>query len=327
MSPQLKKKKKSKKGLIILLSILLFLAVVAGIIFIYASPAKRMQRQIDLGARYLSEQEYDQAIAAYEAALEIDPKSADAYIGLMQAYSEKGDPEGVRDSYERAKEALSEEQMIIVTNSYSKQLLELLQLLSANGDMLGVQRISELLEMIENTLNVNINEGDTNHIIDNESSTDSSGFDETDPSEADSNESTTNETGTNQTDTNATDINEDFIVGDSAPVENNDDDEEGDQGIREEAEPAGPDYEDISVYGIRNGTYLSTDGFYQEFRFFGDNGIVMSAFGIEAEGTYEIRDGKIIVSYVFLGHQVWKPSFSTDGDSIWIAGTEFLWIE
>ena len=81
---------------------------------------------------------------------------------------------------------------------------------------------------------------------------------------------------------------------------------------------------DISAYGIVNGTYLSTDGFFQEFTFYGENGVILSAFGISAEGTYEISNGKIIVHYEFLGSQVWSPTFSMSGDSIYIAGTEFV---
>ena len=81
---------------------------------------------------------------------------------------------------------------------------------------------------------------------------------------------------------------------------------------------------DISAYGIVNGTYLSTDGFFQEFTFYGENGVILSAFGISAEGTYEISNGKIIVNYEFLGSQVWSPTFSMSGDSIYIAGTEFV---
>ena len=44
------------------------------------------QEQYDLGVRYLSEGNYEEAIIAFTAAIEIDPKQADAYIGRGDAY-------------------------------------------------------------------------------------------------------------------------------------------------------------------------------------------------------------------------------------------------
>ena len=49
------------------------------------------QEQYDLGTRYLSEGNYREAIIAFQAAIEIDPKQADAYIGLANAYLALGD--------------------------------------------------------------------------------------------------------------------------------------------------------------------------------------------------------------------------------------------
>jgi len=40
------------------------------------------QEQYDLGVRYLNEGKYEEAVIAFHAAIEIDPKQADAYIGL-----------------------------------------------------------------------------------------------------------------------------------------------------------------------------------------------------------------------------------------------------
>ena len=75
---------------------------------------------------------------------------------------------------------------------------------------------------------------------------------------------------------------------------------------------------------VPSGEYYSTDGFNQVFTFHDDGTITMSAFGINADGTYTIGDGTITIRYNFLGDQVWSPSFSMSGNSIWIAGTEFV---
>ena len=55
--------------------------------------APTWQEQYDLGVRYLSEGNYEEAIIAFNAAIEIDPKRAEAYIGLADAYELTGNVE------------------------------------------------------------------------------------------------------------------------------------------------------------------------------------------------------------------------------------------
>jgi len=71
------------------------------------------------------------------------------------------------------------------------------------------------------------------------------------------------------------------------------------------------------------GMYTSQDVFAQTFIFEGDN-VTMSAFGLSAAGSYEIKDGKIRIRYSLFGQdEVWEQSFYRDGDTIYIGGTEF----
>lgn len=51
------------------------------------------QEQYDLGVRYLSEGNYREAIIAFTAAIEIDPKQAQAYVGRGDAYIGSGETE------------------------------------------------------------------------------------------------------------------------------------------------------------------------------------------------------------------------------------------
>lgn len=51
------------------------------------------QEQYDLGVRYLSEGNYEEAIIAFTAAIEIDPKQAPAYVGRGDAYVLSGETE------------------------------------------------------------------------------------------------------------------------------------------------------------------------------------------------------------------------------------------
>lgn len=52
-----------------------------------SSTAPIWQEQYDLGLRYLSEGSYEEAIIAFTAAIEIDPKQAPAYVGRGDAYT------------------------------------------------------------------------------------------------------------------------------------------------------------------------------------------------------------------------------------------------
>lgn len=74
-----------------------------------------------------------------------------------------------------------------------------------------------------------------------------------------------------------------------------------------------------------NGTYKSQGLIAQTFTFRNDGSVTMSAFGINASGTYEIQGSSIIISYSLFGttHD-WKQPFEKKGSSIYISGTEFV---
>lgn len=56
--------------------------------------ASTWQEQYDLGVRYLSEGNYEEAIIAFTAAIEIDPKRPESYLALANTYEAMGDMEG-----------------------------------------------------------------------------------------------------------------------------------------------------------------------------------------------------------------------------------------
>ena len=49
------------------------------------------QKHYDLGMKYLSDGNYEEAIIEFEAAIEIDDKNPDTYIGLAEVYIQQGD--------------------------------------------------------------------------------------------------------------------------------------------------------------------------------------------------------------------------------------------
>ena len=72
-----------------------------------------------------------------------------------------------------------------------------------------------------------------------------------------------------------------------------------------------------------DGTYHSQGLISQSFTFDGDQ-VTMSAFGINASGTYRIDGGQIIITYILFGQEyTWEQSFSQSGKVINIGGTEF----
>lgn len=96
-------KKKLRKPLIIGASIAAAIVVLLGGAFIALGGTTGIQahHQVSLGNRYLDDMEYEQAIAAYEAAIEIDPSMPDPYIGLAKTYM-------AMEEYDEAIEILEE---------------------------------------------------------------------------------------------------------------------------------------------------------------------------------------------------------------------------
>ncbi|MBD5461056.1 MAG: tetratricopeptide repeat protein [Lachnospiraceae bacterium] len=80
--------------------VLAFLIAVLVGVGIYNAPGNRMTRLLNLGDKYLTAQEYEQAVAAYSRAIEIDPKDTDAYLGLADAYQRMGDMQAAYETLE-----------------------------------------------------------------------------------------------------------------------------------------------------------------------------------------------------------------------------------
>ena len=94
-----------KKKLVVpvIISIIAVLVIVAVVVVVFkissSGKDRKLQEQLELGEKYISELDYEQAIVAYEVAIEIDPMSVDAYLGLADAYVKQG-------MYEKAIEVL-----------------------------------------------------------------------------------------------------------------------------------------------------------------------------------------------------------------------------
>ena len=69
------------------------------------------QEQYDLGMKYLSEGSYPEAIIAFTAAIEIDAKRPEAYVGLADVYIEQGDWESAKKVLISGYEATEDEKI------------------------------------------------------------------------------------------------------------------------------------------------------------------------------------------------------------------------
>ena len=71
--------------------VILALLVIFSAVFIKLLRQKRMEsqymEQLELGNRYLTEQNYEEAVMAFSRVIEIDPKQAEGYLKLAEAYS------------------------------------------------------------------------------------------------------------------------------------------------------------------------------------------------------------------------------------------------
>lgn len=66
------------------------------------------QGQYDLGIRLLNEGDYQNAILAFQAAIQIDPKRVDSYLGLADVYLAMNDPQAAVDALSQGWNAVSD---------------------------------------------------------------------------------------------------------------------------------------------------------------------------------------------------------------------------
>lgn len=135
------------------LTLLLALCLLCGC----GAAAEPWKEQYDLGIRYLSEQNYSEAILAFTAAIEVDPNRPELYIGRARAYVASGETEenlaAALADYEKAQELgytaadlwLGLADIYIRQGDYDKALEILQEGLEATGGDASIQaKIDEM---------------------------------------------------------------------------------------------------------------------------------------------------------------------------------------
>lgn len=140
-----------RKSLLIVLSVIAVLLIFLGVIIIVGSKSSfnKFQEQLDLGNRYLSEMNYEQAIAAFEAAIEIDPKNVEAYKGLIEAYLGQGNPDGIRNAYEMASANLDKDSLSVIRDEASSGMMIIISDTLEKGDKDASRQMAYLLASID----------------------------------------------------------------------------------------------------------------------------------------------------------------------------------
>lgn len=90
-----------------LLVIVLLLALIVGgmiAMILLRGEASNWQEQYEMGMRFLLDGKYEQAILAFNAALEIEPNRAEIYLARGEAYTHLGDWEAAQRDYSTAAE-------------------------------------------------------------------------------------------------------------------------------------------------------------------------------------------------------------------------------
>ncbi len=120
-------KKKNNSGLVIAIAAVAVLLIAVGIVIFVksSSPARKYEEQLKLAQHYLYEQDYDKAIAAYRVAIEIDPKSEAAYLGMAESYAEKGELQAaidiLKEGLEKTESVAMEERLAELERQFADQ--------------------------------------------------------------------------------------------------------------------------------------------------------------------------------------------------------------
>lgn len=92
----------------IILVVLLFSGV--GLFWWNHSSAERVQDKMDLAVKYITGNNYEKAILAYNDAIKIDPRAGDAYMGLAKVYTLLGNYNEAQSVYQKGIEQVESEE-------------------------------------------------------------------------------------------------------------------------------------------------------------------------------------------------------------------------
>lgn len=112
-----------KKTIVVIIGIeAVIIAVMITFLFYMNSDTVKVNRQLVLAQRYLLEEDYEHAIAAYEIVITIDPRNADAYLGLAETYAAADDLENAVKTLEKAAEQIDSDEILAMMENYTAEI-------------------------------------------------------------------------------------------------------------------------------------------------------------------------------------------------------------
>lgn len=81
----------------------IFMILTASVIVFLSTDAAQYRHNMNLGRRYLTNNEYASAVRAFDAAIKIRTESGEAYMGRGDAYAGLGETESAGNDYETAR--------------------------------------------------------------------------------------------------------------------------------------------------------------------------------------------------------------------------------
>ena len=144
--------KKKKITIMIGIEAIIIAAVIIFLIYINSDTAKA-KRQLELAQRCLSGEDYEQAVAAFEEILGIDPKNEEAYLGLAEAYAATDDLQGAVSTLEEASRKGGSEKILTMLEVYTEELEQREQAAqrAAEAEAAAAEAASQPEDMAEQT--------------------------------------------------------------------------------------------------------------------------------------------------------------------------------
>lgn len=158
----------------VLLFMCLFVGVLCACSQSITTEGQTWQEQYDLGIRYLSEGSYEEAIIAFTAAIEIDPKQALAYVGRGDAYIGLGETEenlaAAQADYEKALSIdatfVEVYQKLAQTYLALGQSDKMIEILEQGYELIGDKTLRKSLDDILSKMSEEGSNGNNNGIVD-----------------------------------------------------------------------------------------------------------------------------------------------------------------
>lgn len=124
---------KNKKVLIIAVGIIVLACIIGAVIFATGAGSRKLNKQLNLGNKFLTELNYEQALASFKKAISIDPKNVEAYLGAADAYIKLADAEkdfkDKRELYDEAVDLLKDGYDITSDNRLQSKIDEINELI------------------------------------------------------------------------------------------------------------------------------------------------------------------------------------------------------